>query len=57
MTTISVKPKAPDDAKIADSLDVFARRVSTTPPGMCPIALQLSLLETSGLQTLSLIHI
>lgn len=51
MTTISVKPKAPDDAKIADSLDVFARRVSTTPPGMCPIALQLSLLETSGLQT------
>lgn len=51
MGTLSVTPKAPDDAKLADSLDAFSRRIATTPPGICPIAIQASLLETSGLQT------
>lgn len=51
MGRITVAPASHADARIADSLNAFHRRVEATPPGMCPIAVQLSLLETSGCQT------
>ncbi|MDU1908238.1 MAG: NAD(P)-binding protein, partial [Eggerthella sp.] len=40
-----------DDARIAAHLDTFARRVEATPPGMCPLAVQLTMLQASGAQT------
>lgn len=48
---LSVAPKARADERIADYLDKHARRVAATPPGTCPLAVQLSLLRASGSQT------
>ena len=46
-----IAPRSRDDARIAAHLDTFARRVEATPPGMCPLAVQLTMLQTSGAQT------
>ena len=48
---LSIAPRSRDDARIAAHLDTFARRVEATPPGMCPLAVQLTMLQTSGAQT------
>lgn len=51
MTKLSIAPKGSSDASYAAELEAFARRISTTPPGACPIAAQLSMLETGAAQT------
>ena len=51
MGLLSIAPKSAHDARIADTLEHFLRRVEAMPPGTCPIAVQLSLLEASGAQT------
>lgn len=51
MSKLSVAPVARDDAKQNAYLQEFARRIEATPPGMCPVATQLSLLQASGCQT------
>lgn len=51
MATLSFGANAHADAGNARVAEAFARRVETTPPGMCPLALQLSFLQTSGMQT------
>ena len=48
---LSIAPRPRDDARIAAHLDTFARRVEATPPGMCPLAVQLTMLQASGAQT------
>ena len=51
VTKLSIAPKGSSDAGYAVELEAFARRISTTPPGACPIAAQLSMLETGAAQT------
>ena len=51
MATLSVAPKSADFGKLADCLGAFSRRIEATPPGICPIAVQLSLLESEAVQT------
>lgn len=51
MDKLTFGPKAPTDLLMNEVVDEFVRRVEATPPGMCPIALQLSLLRSSGCQT------
>ena len=51
MATLSVAPKSKDFSKVSGYLDMFSRRIEATPPGICPIAVQASLLESEGLQT------
>ena len=51
LAKLSIAPRSRDDARIDARLDQFARRVEATPPGMCPLAVQLSMLRTSGAQT------
>lgn len=51
MSKLSVAPVARDDAKQNAYMQEFARRIEATPPGMCPVAMQLSLLQASGCQT------
>ena len=51
MATLSVAPKSKDFSKVSGYIDMFSRRIEATPPGICPIAVQASLLESEGLQT------
>ena len=51
MSKLSIAPRAKDDARIGGFLDRQKRRVDAMPPGMCPIAQQLALLEEGALQT------
>jgi len=51
MSVLSVASQSSYDDGIGAVLDPFMRRVQATPPGTCPIAVQLSMLETSGAQT------
>ncbi len=51
MSRLSVTPVARDDVKQHSYIQEFARRIEAIPPGTCPVALQLSLLQTSGCQT------
>lgn len=51
MSELSVVPRVPTDARMAPFLERFSRRVATTPPGTCPLSVQLSLLETAAQQT------
>ena len=51
MSRLSIKPQAWADARIGDFVEPFVRRVEATPPGMCPIAMQMGLLRTSATQT------
>lgn len=51
LTRLSIAPKASSDAHLASYTEKFTRRVETTPPGSCPLAVQLSLLQASAAQT------
>ena len=51
MGKLSVAPKSAYDARIADVLEPYMRRVEAMPPGTCPIAVQVNLLEAGGAQT------
>ena len=51
MAKLSIAPNSHADKQITDYLERYEKRVSATPPGMCPIAVQLSLLEAGGSQT------
>jgi NADPH-dependent glutamate synthase beta subunit-like oxidoreductase len=48
---ISIKPRCVSDARLAPYLERYDRRIETTPPGICPIAVQLSLLQAGLSQT------
>ena len=48
---ISVCSEPAGFGKNAPVLNAFARRLDATPPGICPIAVQVSFLEAEGLQT------
>ena len=51
MTKLSVAVKGASDSGVSAELEAHARRISATPPGMCPVASQLTLLETGAAQT------
>ncbi len=51
MAETSIRPRCQSDARLAPFLERFSRRVATTPPGICPIAAQLSLLQAGEAQT------
>lgn len=51
MARLSIAPKAQADAQLGAYVGRFARRVATMPPGMCPLAVQVSLLQASAAQT------
>lgn len=51
MAVLSFGPYAHADVANGRVAEAFQRRVQTTPPGMCPIALQLSFLQACGAQT------
>ena len=51
MSREKVWPLSNADTRIGDDLKAFARRIEAVPPGMCPLVLQLSLLQTSEAQT------
>lgn len=51
MTKLSVAVKGASDSGVSAELEAYARRISATPPGMCPVASQLTLLETGAAQT------
>ena len=51
MSRISVAAACGHDAKRASFLESQARMVQATPPGACPIAMQLSLLQVATAQT------
>lgn len=51
MAKLSVAPRSAYDARIAEFLEPFQRRVEAVPPGTCPISVQLNLLEAGGAQT------
>jgi NADPH-dependent glutamate synthase beta subunit-like oxidoreductase len=48
---LSLSPKSPTDALLTEYLESYTRRVLTTPPGVCPLAVQLALLQTAVSQT------
>ena len=48
---LPVTSKPSDYGSFASFLDTFVRRIKATPPGICPIAVQVALLESEGLQT------
>ncbi|MCD8316003.1 MAG: FAD-dependent oxidoreductase [Eggerthellaceae bacterium] len=51
MSNLSIREQARDDAEISRQAKRFIRRVEATPPGICPIAFQLSMLESAATQT------
>lgn len=51
MARLSVHSIPVTDARNEETMHGFARRIEATPPGQCALALQLSLLEASALQT------
>ncbi|WP_165249276.1 NAD(P)-binding protein [Adlercreutzia sp. ZJ141] len=51
MSKLSVAPASRADAKIAGFMERYQRRIEATPPGTCPVAVQLTLLEAGASQT------
>ena len=51
MGKLKVMPQANADTANAGFAEKLQRRVQATPPGMCPIAVQLSLLQAAQMQT------
>ena len=51
MSRLKVLPTANADTRMADYMERFQRRIEATPPGTCPIALQLTMLQSGGIQT------
>ena len=48
---LEVMPRTNEDTRITGFLEQFGRRVQATPPGMCPVAVQLALVEAGAAQT------
>ena len=51
MANLSIAPKADADAALGAFLERHARRIAATPPGICPVTAQLSLLQDAAAQT------
>ena len=51
MSKLKVVPMSNADSRIADDLLAFSRRIEAAPPGICPLAVQLSMLQASEAQT------
>lgn len=51
MSTVKFGAHAHADARIGEFVQKFPRRAEATPPGMCPVAVVQSLLQTSAAQT------
>lgn len=51
MSRLSVEPQARADARMGEFVEPFVRRVTAMPPGTCPVAMQISLLQAGGAQT------
>ena len=51
MARLSIAPRSADFKKFGTFLSDYQRRIEATPPGMCPVALQLDLLRAGGCQT------
>lgn len=51
MAMLSVAPKSAYDTRIANVVEPYLRRIKAVPPGMCPIAVHVTMLEASGAQT------
>lgn len=51
MDMLSMKAAPFSGGCVSGHLDAFERRISAAPPGMCPVALSLSLLQASSAQT------
>ncbi|MDO4503095.1 MAG: NAD(P)-binding protein [Coriobacteriia bacterium] len=51
MAKLTVLPTTDANTKNAAFMERYARRVGATPPGMCPVAVQLSLLQSAQMQT------
>ena len=48
---IKINDRSKADAMIGELSEAYARRVEAMPPGTCPIAVQIGLLETCAAQT------
>ncbi len=51
MAELSIAPASSADAQLANVSQRFERRVRTMPPGICPLAAELSLLQAAAAQT------
>lgn len=51
MASLSIAPISRDDVAIGSLIESYARRVAAFPPGTCPIAVHVSLLEAGAAQT------
>lgn len=51
MARMSIAPKSGADVRLGGDLEAFGRRVVAMPPGICPLAVQLSLAQTAASQT------
>ena len=51
MSISTIAPRAKDDGRIVADLDAYARRIEATPPGTCPIDVQVALLAAGAAQT------
>ena len=51
MAYIRIAAPSPADALIAQRAGEFKKRIEATPPGMCPVAFEKSLLEASAAQS------
>lgn len=50
-TMLTIAPSSKADALLSDTIDILTRRVEATPPGICPLAVQLSAIQASAAQT------
>ena len=51
MSLLSVAPRSAYDSRIAGVIEPIQRRIEAMPPGTCPLAVQVALLEAGGAQT------
>ncbi len=51
MSLLSTAPRSHADTQLKEVLQTYQRRVATTPPGICPLAVELSLLQAAAAQT------
>ncbi|HIS41022.1 MAG TPA: FAD-dependent oxidoreductase [Candidatus Aphodovivens avistercoris] len=51
MTHLSIAPRSADDARLAATVERFARRIEAMPPGICPVVAQAALLRAGADQT------
>ncbi|MCI8285336.1 MAG: FAD-dependent oxidoreductase [Firmicutes bacterium] len=51
MSKIFLTPTDNSDSKLHDLIEKFIRKIQATPPGVCPVSVQLSLLQTARHQS------